>query len=211
MWNDDTVKEFWDSNKASYAGEVNSKEIIRLSRKYIKGKVLDVGAGSGALIELVPHSVGIDISPKDSRIIKASISSLPFDNCSFDVVFACDILEHLSDDTLVKGMQEIRRVLKNNGILIINTPYYEDLNQELVYCPNCKANFHRWGHLQSFNSERIFSMIKLFSFGLVKYELLPLGFMAKYSLVRYFWRIFVHIGLIKASDIYLVLKKNADN
>jgi len=45
----------------------------------------------------------------------------PHDDASFDVVFFCEIIEHLSDDPL-RALLEIRRVLKAGGTLILTTP-----------------------------------------------------------------------------------------
>jgi ubiquinone/menaquinone biosynthesis C-methylase UbiE len=95
-------------------------------------KVLDIGAGSGELMELIlkkyPGSPvkGIDISlhTKDKdlkkRIKIGDVTKMPFKDNEFDVAFALDTLEHVKD--FKKAVLEIRRVLKNKGILIISAP-----------------------------------------------------------------------------------------
>jgi len=50
---------------------------------------------------------------------KGAGENLPFQNNSFDVVFCCDVLEHVRD--LPKVISEISRVLKNRGIFIYDT------------------------------------------------------------------------------------------
>jgi 2-polyprenyl-6-hydroxyphenyl methylase/3-demethylubiquinone-9 3-methyltransferase len=45
--------------------------------------------------------------------------NLPFQDNSFDVVFCCNVLEHVSD--LPKVIAEISRVLKNGGIFFYDT------------------------------------------------------------------------------------------
>src|SRR4030042_1952 len=107
----DAWSEFWENYESDFAGDVKAKEVVRLVRKYICGRVLDVGAGSGALVDLLPWSTGVDIAPKRNEIVKASISNLPFKDGYFGTVFATDVLEHLDDDTLRQGLQEIHRVL----------------------------------------------------------------------------------------------------
>jgi SAM-dependent methyltransferase len=47
--------------------------------------------------------------------------SFPFSDMEFDVVFFCEILEHLLHDALV-ALREIRRVLKPGGALVLTTP-----------------------------------------------------------------------------------------
>ena len=46
--------------------------------------------------------------------------TLPFDNGSFDLVTALDVVEHLDDD--VEALREIRRVLSPGGKLLMTVP-----------------------------------------------------------------------------------------
>jgi len=165
---------------------VLSTEIIRLSRKFIKGKVLDVGAGSGALINKIPNAIGIDLAPKHPKVIKADISNLPFENETFSTVFATEILEHLDDETLEKGLSEIRRVLITGGNIIITVPYKENLKQNMVTCPKCGTRFHRWLHVQIFDEHRIKSILENKGFKVVKLRILPIGFKVYHSYLNYF-------------------------
>jgi len=120
-WSKDSVKRFHEEYDGDYAGDVSSPEIVRLSKKYIRNKILDVGAGSGALISLIPNAIGLDLAPKHPKIIEGDISNMPFRDESFDTVFATEILEHLDDETLNKGLDEIYRVLRRGGIWLL--PY----------------------------------------------------------------------------------------
>lgn len=51
---------------------------------------------------------------------KIDLQKLPFDDESYDFVFASHVLEHIPDDK--KAIEEIRRVLKPNGIAILPVP-----------------------------------------------------------------------------------------
>ena len=207
MWTNTTITEFWQQNEADFAGDVTASEIIRLSRKYVKGKVLDIGAGSGALIERLPGAIGVDIAPKHPRVGVGDIANLPFGDGSFDAIFATDILEHLPDEVLRKGLAEIKRVLIGKGSFILTVPYKENLKQSLVYCPSCKSRFHRWGHLQYFNETIIRIMLTSLDFGAVNVKVLPLGLMAEHWIIRHFWRLFVRVGFIKANTMFVVAEK----
>jgi SAM-dependent methyltransferase len=48
-------------------------------------------------------------------------TTFPYDDASFDVVFFCEIIEHLLMDPL-RVLREISRVLRPNGSLILTTP-----------------------------------------------------------------------------------------
>jgi 2-polyprenyl-6-hydroxyphenyl methylase/3-demethylubiquinone-9 3-methyltransferase len=100
-------------------------------------RALEVGCGGGILTEEIAkmgfNTTGIDPSEeslsiavkhaKDSnlKIIygKGTGENLPYQNNSFDVVFCCDVLEHVHD--LPKVISEISRVLKNGGVFIYDT------------------------------------------------------------------------------------------
>src|SRR5262249_56745794 len=57
--------------------------------------------------------------------LRASATELPFDSESFDLVTALDVVEHLDDD--VKGLAEIRRVLKPGAPAVIFVPAFQSL------------------------------------------------------------------------------------
>jgi ubiquinone/menaquinone biosynthesis C-methylase UbiE len=51
---------------------------------------------------------------------KVDILSLPFKDATYDCIFASCVLEHISDDR--KAIQEIRRILRPNGIALLSVP-----------------------------------------------------------------------------------------
>jgi SAM-dependent methyltransferase len=51
---------------------------------------------------------------------KVDLQKLPFNDQSYDFVFASHVLEHIPDD--LKAIAEIRRILKPNGIAILPVP-----------------------------------------------------------------------------------------
>jgi SAM-dependent methyltransferase len=72
----------------------------------------------------------IDISPPAIERLNAGggiarsgeITALPFDDGSFDLVMACDVIEHVEDDRRV--FAELSRVLKEDGRLIFSVPLH---------------------------------------------------------------------------------------
>ncbi len=68
--------------------------------------------------------------------VKADICNLPFENNNFDVIFCNHVLEHIPDDT--KAMQEIFRVLKPDGMAILQIP--QDLKRAKTFEDNSITN-----------------------------------------------------------------------
>lgn len=206
-WSRKAIVKYGKWRKHSYAGDVSSPKIVRLSRKYLGKRVLDVGAGSGALIERIPGAIGLDLVSKHPRMIRGDISNMPFENSFFDTVFATELLEHLDDETLEQGLGEIKRVLKSGGHFIITTPYNEDLEQNMVLCPNCGAKFHRSGHMQAFDENRIKSILEGKGFEIAKLQVLPIGFMATHRFLKHFRYFLKRFGFLQSNNLFVVAVK----
>lgn len=95
-------------------------------------RILDVGCGAGFISrKLVEKNevYGVDISPEPLKYAaKMGIKTkqydiqkgLPFESGFFDIVLATEVLEHVFDTDAL--LSEIRRVLKEGGILILSVP-----------------------------------------------------------------------------------------
>jgi SAM-dependent methyltransferase len=92
---------------------------------------------------------------------KVDIQDLPFEDQSFDFVFASHVLEHVPNDE--KAIAEIRRILTSNGIAILPVPI---VTQQTINYP--EPNPNESGHIRApgfnyFDRYRLeFSEIKLF-------------------------------------------------
>jgi SAM-dependent methyltransferase len=97
-------------------------------------RILDVGCGTGANLKMLAahgRAEGVDISSQavdfcrerglDSVRLGAA-EQLPYENGSFDLVTALDVVEHLDDD--VAGLREMRRVLRPDGRLLLFVPAF---------------------------------------------------------------------------------------
>jgi SAM-dependent methyltransferase len=96
--------------------------------------LLDAGCGTGRnLVEFgsLGSTAGVDPSAdavsfcqdrglEDVR--RAGIEDLPFGADEFDLVLACDVLEHVEDD--IGALVELRRVTSPGGTLLITVPAY---------------------------------------------------------------------------------------
>ncbi len=199
------IKEFHEKI-ARYYGDRVSKEIIKLIKRYIKSPILDSGAGSGALINLLSNMgfedvIGIDIAPKNN-VIYGEISNLKFEDESFNTVFCCEVIEHLPQRILNKSCKELTRVLRKGGHLIVTAPYKEKL--ELSKCPQCGK--HMWGHVRSINKrylKKLFPKLKC-----IKIIIEPLTFLNYYDnfILKPFLK-FIIKKLRYERTIIMVLKK----
>lgn len=98
-------------------------------------KVLDVGCGTGAVMQFLIkkkfEAYGIDPSEealkycalKGLSVKKSSAEKIDFPENSFDIVLALDVLEHLDNPEL--AVEEIRRVLTKNGVFIMTVPAHQ--------------------------------------------------------------------------------------
>lgn len=86
---------------------------------HISGKLLDVGCGNNLFKEYYGESmVGVDVFQWGTvDIVVQKTSELPFNNEEFDTVTIIAALNHIPNRQDV--LQEIYRVLKNDGRLII--------------------------------------------------------------------------------------------
>lgn len=129
--------------------------------------ILNIGIGNGWL-EKECHKAGwaaASLDPDEEAVASVRnagidgrvgvITAPPFEPASFSVVFCSEVLEHLTDGQLEGGLDEIYRILKPGGHLIGTVPNREDLSVSMVVCPDCGKIFHRWGHHQSFDQERL--------------------------------------------------------
>jgi len=188
----------------TFHGESCAKYIVRMARPYIGPKVIDLGAGSGALIALIPNAIGIDLVGRPERNVqKGDITNLEFGDGQFDTVFCLEVLEHLNDDDLERCVREAYRLLKEGGKLIITTPYREDLSLQIIRCPFCGEQYHRYGHQQSFDMDTMRNLLERHGFRHhLRSDVLPLQTLARHSS----WRL-----LIKAVSIFTRRYKNSMN
>ncbi len=111
------------------------KRVYKLMDKYISMEnpiILDAGCGCGHLMEYAPKKYtfsGIDINEigisvmknKGYNVFNAGVEDIPFNNDYFDAIISLDVL-CVKGVNVDESLREMKRVLKNNGILILNMP-----------------------------------------------------------------------------------------
>lgn len=99
--------------------------------RYPKGMTLDLGCGTGAHLKGMKNVIGLDISPVNIEkarkfgvpLVLGDMCNMPFKDGMFTKVFASHSLEHASNWEV--AIQEIWRVLSENGIVEIHVPMYD--------------------------------------------------------------------------------------
>jgi ubiquinone/menaquinone biosynthesis C-methylase UbiE len=137
------TKQHFDETASSYNTSDDGKFVSGMYdvlvdeiRKSESGKILDVGCGNGNLFTFLPDGkyelFGVDFSEnmiaeaKNNCKTNASFSvadaeELPFDDDTFDIIVCNASFHHYIHPDAV--LEEMRRVLKNGGELLIGDPY----------------------------------------------------------------------------------------
>jgi ubiquinone/menaquinone biosynthesis C-methylase UbiE len=121
-------------------------------------KICDIGCGSGNMIEVLNRKfptakiVGVDlneeiltfakqrfINNENITLVVGSITKIPVEENSMDLITVTEVLEHLYIEDFFAGFSEISRKLKNEGYLLATVPFYEELT--FVCCPECGCVF----------------------------------------------------------------------
>ncbi len=157
-----SLKDFYEKEARikEHEKDPNVNLRTRIIKSLVDGKsILDVGCGDGVhLRELAKTKkiFGVDFSAErlkkvNDKVICADARFLPFKEEIFESVYSSEVLEHLEDPK--KATEEMKRVLENNGSLIISVPYKEKI--EKIICMHCGKDFFLHGHLYSFDEEKI--------------------------------------------------------
>ncbi|HEY1226080.1 MAG TPA: class I SAM-dependent methyltransferase, partial [Ramlibacter sp.] len=108
------------------------RQFRHLPHREGKGRVLDVGFGSGAFLDeaqlLGWDAVGVDIDPtavanaraRGLNVFAKSLDHLDFEEESFDVITISHVLEHVHDPVAL--LRTCFRLLRPGGMLWIETP-----------------------------------------------------------------------------------------
>jgi SAM-dependent methyltransferase len=93
--------------------------------------VLDIGCGHKPYRDLFPtvHYWGMDHGTVDtSPDLVGDALSLPIRDQSVDIVFATQVIEHVTNPHAM--VRECKRVLRPNGFLILSAPFFWPLHEE---------------------------------------------------------------------------------
>ena len=153
-----------------------------------KGHLLDVGCGIGTFLRLAKEEgfeiSGTEISEYSSRyvteklsidVLRGDIEELDFPPESFDVLTMWHTLEHLSNPK--SALDEIHRILKRDGLLVIATPNLNNFITRVLYFLAKGKKLKLFSdrakelHLYHFSIHTLTSMLKETGFNVIKIDM----------------------------------------
>lgn len=109
--------------------------LVKIAGPELQGNLLDVGCGKKPYVSLLPKVhwyVGVDVPTTMHGLHHVDVAStavaLPFCNSCFDSVLCTEVLEHVAEP--MQALQEIARVIKPGGMLLLTVPFSEQLHEE---------------------------------------------------------------------------------
>lgn len=144
-----------DENKFFAVWSQHYYEIMKLAHPYLASSstILEVGYGYGVLAKcLKTYDTSVTSIEHPSRsdtlsgtfiddtfksgihlVLSDILKPLPFQPRSFDLIFVCDVIEHIDPSYAQTCLEKFRDLLRPNGKIILSTP-----------------NLRRWGKLIEF-------------------------------------------------------------
>lgn len=213
-WTDEKVARFWDFlagrlHDSYFAKSVGGHvvDLLARHRRLDGARLVDYGCGQGFLFEHLRRRapgaryVGLDFSPGSvahvegkfagqpgfERAVHAAGLPSPIESGSADIAVSLEMIEHLDDERLDASLAEMRRLLRPGGLLCLTTPNAEDLDEQMVMCPDCGCVFHRWQHVRSWSPAALKARVAAHGFAdirTIETDLAPWYGRLKRALVR---------------------------
>lgn len=180
----DYVQEYLIQNKlprfrkeALQVRDYNSTRRFLASQRPDKGDLLEVGSGLGFLLSHFRkdgwNTTGVEPDrglcryaerTLGMKVIPELLHAAGLADASFDVVLMMHVIEHVPDPTAT--LQEIHRVLRPNGLFVMETPCYDSLAFKIL--GRRERSLSCSGHIYFFTSETIERIARKAGFSVVK-------------------------------------------
>ena len=175
---DDVLQKGLSSGKGIQANWHNKKflSVYELIQNY---KVhLDYGCGPGTFIGNYSklESVGVDISEIQISFAKKKYgTNFEFFNTSqieqenfnkkFDVITSIELIEHLTDEEILKLLDDLYDLLDEGGILVLTTPNFSSTYSLIELAVNIFGKVsYKEQHINKFNKSRLLELLNQSNF-----------------------------------------------
>lgn len=110
-------------------------------------------------IEINQDLVNLGIK-KGLDLVQGSVEKMDFSDQEFDLIHCSHVIEHLNYEAITNSLDELLRILKPNGYLVIRSPlqypgFYFDLDHIRPYPPEAILNYFGNDQQQRIGSSRI--------------------------------------------------------
>ncbi|MBU2579476.1 class I SAM-dependent methyltransferase [Candidatus Parcubacteria bacterium] len=187
-WNNEMIKKFdlehYHDNFNFVIRFIEHKRVecilsfLKINKKDI---VIEIGCGVGDILNKINSNklIGVDISQyilniakkryKNIRFINGNAENLPIkiSRNKYDKIICSEVLEHVENP--VKVLKEIKKISKNNSIIVISAPNEKLINRIKVVLqrmkifnflfPNISKKMDDEWHLHSFDLKKIKNLI----------------------------------------------------
>jgi len=140
--------------------------------------VLDVGCGTSKILAALPQAIGLDIRFNKLRynlaignkLVNADIKEMCFKDGVFDVVICSEVIEHIGREYQI--FQELTRVLKKDGALILGTPDYSTFSWNFIewFYKRIIPGGYADEHITHYNKKELVMLMKNIGFKLESYQ-----------------------------------------
>jgi SAM-dependent methyltransferase len=132
----------FNTNVANTWDSALTEALISLKKSASAVTFLDYGCGDGKYFSHLVEKKGLDsknvhgVEVASSRVIRCQNigwfnarliqpnGRLPYEDNSFDIINMMEVIEHIPSEQGRSTLRELRRVLRNSGVLLISTPNY---------------------------------------------------------------------------------------
>lgn len=151
--------------RSSKSEALRETDILRMVAQVNGNTALDVGARDGyfskILAERFASVTALDLQRPEVQhpnivCVTGDVTKLAFADDSFDFVLCAEVLEHIPPRSLAKACSELARVTR--GHLLVGVPFRQDTRIGRTTCTACSAHNPPWGHVNSFDEERLLSL-----------------------------------------------------
>ena len=160
--------------------------VLEKINSYLFSSILDVGCGSGRLLELLiskyPNieAFGIDLSENmiaqaknnlhsNVQLVTGDVEDMPWPDNVFDLMICNGSFHHYPNPQ--KSLQEMQRVLKSNGQLLIADPWWPDRIRNVINY-YLKSPLNASGDVWIYSQQDIKQLFAKTSFRSIQWELI---------------------------------------
>jgi ubiquinone/menaquinone biosynthesis C-methylase UbiE len=159
--------------------EIEHKQRYLSILNMVEGKtVLDIASGEGygshILASRAKQVFGVDINPdlvehaaekyprENIRFLQGSVTHIPLDTGSVDMIISFETLEHVSQDMQQQFLVEVKRILKPDGVFIVSTPNKKNYTD--------RYDHHNTFHIHELYEEDLDSLLQGYFGHVILYE-----------------------------------------